>query len=102
MNNGKIVSFYGIQNLNECIQYVNEKNSKMVYPNLTEEEKESIDSILLDCYRESRIISLSYRDKGKILSYTGMIDRIDLIYRELFLLPKKKIPFGMIVGLKEK
>lgn len=102
MNEGNIMGFAAMQDLNECIAYVNEKNSKLSYPTLTQEEKESIDTILMNCYRESKIISLSYRDKGKVLSYTGVIERIDLIYKELFLLPKKKISFGMIVGLKEK
>lgn len=89
-----------IKNLNECISYVNEKNSNIQYPNLSNDDKESIDFILLEHYRESKIIALSYREKGKIKSYVGIIDRIDLIHKEIFLIPKKRISFSMIVGLK--
>lgn len=89
-----------IQNLNECISYVNKKNSSIKYPSLSNDEKNNIEHILLEYYRESKIIALSYRDKGKIKSYIGLIDRIDLIHKELFLIPKKRILFSMIVGLK--
>ncbi len=101
MNISKLMNFEPIKDLNESIAYVHEKNSKLEYPRLSEDKLESIDSILLNCYRESKLISITYRNKGKIASYTGMIERIDLIYRELFLSPKKKISFQMIVGIKD-
>lgn len=89
-----------IKNLNECISYVNEKNSNIEYPKLSITERQGIEKILLNHYRESKIIALSYRDKGKIKSYVGIIDRIDLIHKEIYLIPKKKINFSMIVGFK--
>ncbi len=101
MNLTKLMNFEPIKDLNESIAYVHEKNSKMEYPLLSEDKLESIDSLLLDYYRESKIISITYRNKGKIASYTGIIERIDLIYKELFLSPKKKISFQMIIGLKD-
>lgn len=90
-----------IDNLNESIEYANNKNSNYQYPQLSNDDTTSIGTLLIDYYTSSKIIALSYRDKGKIKSYVGIIDRIDLIHKELYLLPKKKISFSTIVGLKK-
>ncbi len=90
-----------INDLKESIAYVAEKQSHIEYPRLTEKQAESIDAILLQCYTRSKIISITYREKGKLYSYTGMIERIDLMYKELYLLPKKKVCFNSIIGINE-
>lgn len=90
-----------IDDLKESIAYVAEKQSHMEYPRLTQIQSNGIDAILLQCYTRSKIISITYREKGKIYSYTGMIERIDLMYKELYLLPKKKVCFNNIIGINE-
>lgn len=101
MDETTLMNFNIVRDLPESIAYVNERNKNMEYPALSMEERSSLGTLLLRYYRESKIISVSYREKGKIQSCTGIIDRIDLIYRELFLLPKKKISFSDIVGVKQ-
>ena len=88
-----------INSLKENLAYVTEKHSHFDYPKLTDSQVKGIDTLLLQCYTRSKIISITYREKGRILSYTGMIERIDLMYKELYLLPKKKINFNNIVGI---
>lgn len=95
------MNFDIVRDLSESIAYVNDKSRNMEYPALSKEERSSIGTLLLKYYRESKIISVSYREKGKIQSCTGIIDRIDLIYKQLFLLPKKRISFSDIVGVKQ-
>lgn len=90
-----------ISDLKESIAYVTEKHSHIEYPQLNENQRNSIDTLLLQCYTRSRIISITYREKGKVVSYTGMIERIDLIYKELYLLPKKKVCFKNIIGINK-
>lgn len=88
-----------IGDLKESIAFVAEKQSHIEYPRLSETQVNGIDTVLLQCYTRSKIISITYREKGRIVSYTGMIERIDLMYKELYLLPKKKIEFKNIIGI---
>lgn len=101
MDESTFIKFNLVRDLPESIAFVNDKNRNMEYPALSKEERSSMGTLLLKYYRESKIISISYREKGRIQSCTGIIDRIDLIYKQLFLLPKKKISFSDIVGIKQ-
>lgn len=88
-----------ILDLEKSIQYV-KKRDCVNHSKYTHQKIENLDILLLQHYTESKIICIYYLDKKKKYCYRGMIERIDLIYKELYLLPKKKIAFCKIIGIE--
>lgn len=87
-----------IMDLEKSINYVKKRNY-VHHTKYVHQEIKNLDILLLQHYAESKIICIYYMDKKKTYCYSGMIERIDLVYKEIYLLPKKKIAFCNIIGI---
>lgn len=104
MNKRKIAAYLGfdaLKGLNESINQENKKSNKIKRPQLSEDELNEMDLILLRCYRMKKEIIIKYFHKGKILKHIGFIDRINLIDKSIITTNNKKIDFVSILGLEE-
>lgn len=56
-------------------------------------------SRILSAYSKTNV-SIVYSYKGKSFLYTGKINYVDLIHKNVYLFPKKKISFSSIISIK--
>ena len=55
---------------------------------------------LQTCYTQNKQVNLTYRLKNKTKDYIGLIEHLDLIYKELYLSSKTKIAFRQIIKVE--
>lgn len=69
---------------------------KESFPFFGNRVKDEIGSVIFESYSLNKIICISYFENGIINSYSGVIEKIDLINDNLYLLPKKKFLINRI------
>lgn len=71
-------------------------------PALSEEEKMEMDFTLFDCYSQNKVVYISYYQNGTICSYSGVIENIDVLNKQIILLPKRKFFIPNIISVIAK
>ncbi len=74
---------------------------EVIYPLIEETDKNRFETLLFRLYIENCSVRIFYRHRGKIYQCMGKIERIDFIYKEVFLKPKKKLSFEKIIAIKQ-
>ncbi len=85
----KYLPFDSLKGLKEAIEKEDTlyKNKR---PQISEEEKLQMNLILFECYSKNKAIKIHYYTEGKMMEYSGVIQRIDILNKYIVLLPKKK------------
>lgn len=95
----KYLPFDSLKGLDKEIDKKNQKVFKKEIPILSEEQRTEMDITLFDCYSQNKIVFISYFDNGSITSYSGVISKIDVINKQLILIPKKRFNIDKIIGV---
>lgn len=95
----KYLPFDSLKGLQNEISKKNKKVFKKELPVLSEEQKIEMDITLFDCYSQNKVVSISYYDNGNISVYSGVISKIDVINKQLILIPKKRFKLDRIIGV---
>lgn len=95
----KYLPFDSLKGLKEKIYECDNDVYKISMPQLSDEQKEEMDYVIIKCYSGNRIINISYYENGDIKSYSGVINKIDFINKKIILYPKKKIDIDLIVNI---
>ena len=99
----KYLPFDSLKGLKEAIDLEDHKsNGKLKLPTITEEEKLQMNLILFECFSKNRAIRLFYLEEGELLEYSGVIKNIDVLNKQITLLPKKKFSIDSIYRLTIK
>ena len=86
----KYLPFDSLKGLKEAIEQEDYRVQKRKRPYMSEEEKFQMNLILFECYSKNRAIVLYYYEKDALKEYRGVIKKIDVLNRQIILLPKKK------------
>ena len=95
----KFLGFDALKGMNERISVLD--NDYIEPITLSDEDKENMDIDLIKAYMEKREIEIKQYKKGKLISLTGVIDKIDMIAHEVILTGRKRVPFESIVYLSK-
>lgn len=98
----KYLPFESLKGLKERIEREDQKRILKEIPALSEDEKLEMNYILFDCYSKNKAITISYLENGRMASYSGVIQKIDVLHRQLILLPKKKFSLENIYKIDLK
>lgn len=98
----KYLPFDSLKGLKEAIAQEDSALQQPTLPLISEEEKLQMNLILFECFSKNRAVHLYYFEEGKLLEYSGVIKSIDVLNRQLTLLPKKKFSIDSIYRLSVK
>lgn len=98
----KYLPFDSLKGLKEKIAKENSLNTLHEFPMLSEDEKEEMNLLLFDSYSRNQVITISYYENGKFKIYSGVIEKIDVVNRQVILLPKKKFDINYISKISAK
>lgn len=98
----KYLPFDSLKGLKEAIEQEDRKSSNDSIPTITEEEKLQMNLILFDCFSKNKAIHLYYFEEGKLLEYSGVIKSIDVLNKQVILLPKRKFAIDSIYRISIK
>ncbi|MDE6407736.1 MAG: YolD-like family protein [Anaeroplasmataceae bacterium] len=98
----KYLPFDSLKGLKEKIEQ--EDRKKLIYelPVLSEDERQEMNYILFDCYSQNRAVTISYLENGRTNSFSGVIQKIDVLNKQIIFLPKKKFPMESIYKIVMK
>ncbi len=98
----KYLPFESLKGLKEMIDL--EDRSKLINqgPSLSEDEQMEMNFILFECYSKNQAITLLYFENGIYKEYSGVIQKIDVVNRQILLLPKKKFQLDYICRINTK
>lgn len=105
MNKGRIAKYLGfdaLKGLKEEIEAENIKKCKAHRVQLSEDQLDEMNLVLLKSYRRKSELLIKVYNKGRIEEVTGIIDKIDIIEKYIILTSKKRISFSSIQELIEK
>ncbi|MCM1130213.1 MAG: YolD-like family protein [Roseburia sp.] len=92
----KYLPFDSLKGLKERIEQEDRRKFILDLPILSEDEKLEMNYILFDCYSRNKAITISYLENGKENSYSGVIQKIDVLNKQIIFLPKKKFSLDSI------
>ena len=93
----KYLPFDSLKGLKEAIDLEDHKsNGKLKLPTI------QMNLILFECFSKNRAIRLFYLEEGELLEYSGVIKNIDVLNKQITLLPKKKFSIDSIYRLTIK
>ena len=95
----RYLAFDALKGLKEEVKRFDDNLFKMDLPILSDEKKDEMDIILFNCYSYNKIINIYYYEDGQIISYSGVIKKIDLINRKIIFFPKKCFELEKIVNV---
>lgn len=98
----KYLPFDSLKGLKERIAAEDFSNEKRKLPVISEEEKLQMNYILFDCFSRNKAITIYYFDNGKVLDYSGVIHKIDILHKQIVFLPKKKFSMDCIYKIEMK
>lgn len=98
----KYLPFESLKGLKEMIQAEDEKHLVSQKPNLSEDEQMEMNFILFECYSKNQAITLLYYENGIYKEYSGVIQKIDVVNRQILLMPKKKFQLDFICRINSK
>lgn len=98
----KYLPFESLKGLKEMIDL--EDRSQLINqgPSLSEDEQMEMNFILFECYSKNQAITLLYFENGIYKEYSGVIQKIDVVNRQIILLPKKKFQLDYICRINTK
>jgi len=98
----KYLPFESLKGLKEMIDL--EDRSQLINqgPSLSEDEQMEMNFILFECYSKNQAITLLYFENGIYKEYSGVIQKIDVVNRQILLLPKKKFQLDYICRINTK
>lgn len=98
----KYLPFESLKGLKEMINL--EDRSQLINqgPSLSEDEQMEMNFILFECYSKNQAITLLYFENGIYKEYSGVIQKIDVVNRQILLLPKKKFQLDYICRINTK
>ena len=98
----KYLPFESLKGLKEMIDL--EDRSQLINqgPSLSEDEQMEMNFILFECYSKNQAITLLYFENGIYKEYSGVIQKIDVVNRQILLLPKKKFQPDYICRINTK
>ncbi|MDE6655607.1 MAG: YolD-like family protein [Anaeroplasmataceae bacterium] len=91
----KYLPFDSLKGLKERINQEDRQNKKGI-PTLSEDEKLEMNYILFDCFSRNKAITISYFENGRENSFSGVIQKIDVLNKQIVFLPKRKFSMESI------
>ena len=91
----KYLPFDSLKGLKERIEQEDRQNKKGI-PTLSEDEKLEMNYILFDCFSRNKAITISYFENGRENSFSGVIQKIDVLNKQIVFLPKRKFSMESI------
>ncbi|MDE7162031.1 MAG: YolD-like family protein [Anaeroplasmataceae bacterium] len=98
----KYLPFDSLKGLKERIMEADQHYNQQRMPRLSEDEKLQMNYILFDCYSRNQAIRIYYYENGKILDYSGVIQKIDVLHKQIIFLPRKKFSIEQIYKIEQK
>ncbi len=98
----KYLPFDALKGLHEQIRIEDAVSKMEQFPELSEDELIEMNGILFDCYSKNKAIVISYYENGSFHHYSGVIAKIDIINKQIILLPKKKFNISCISKISAK
>ncbi|MDE6660943.1 MAG: YolD-like family protein [Anaeroplasmataceae bacterium] len=98
----KYLPFDSLKGLKERIEQEDRRKFTLDLPILSEDEKLEMNYILFDCYSRNKAITISYLENGRTNSYSGVVQKIDVINKQIIFLPKKKFSMDSIYKIVMK
>lgn len=95
----KYLPFDALKGLKEAINLEYSENQKREFPLLSEDQLLNIDEIIFECYSLNKPINISYFEDGDFNEYSGVIERIDYINRQIVLIPKRRFSINRIIDV---
>lgn len=92
----KYLPFDSLKGLKEQIELEDERAKNFIHPVLSEDEKAAMDFTLFDCYSRNKVITISYFENGSYKQYSGIIEKIDIINKQITLIPRKRFTIDSI------
>jgi hypothetical protein len=97
----RYLPFDALKGLKESIGVIDDSKNKIEKPNFGEDELYDMDVTMMRCYGNRSIVTIEYISSGVKESKSGVIEKIDLVDKALFIHPKKKIYIKDIIGITE-
>lgn len=98
----KYLPFESLKGLKEMIDLEDRNQLINQGPSLSEDEQMEMNFILFECYSKNQAITLLYFENGIYKEYSGVIQKIDVVNRQILLLPKKKFQLDYICRINTK
>ena len=98
----KYLPFDSLKGWKEELRQKEKKKKKQPFPILSDEQKDQMDVTLFECYSQNKAILISYYENGTFVSYSGVIENIDVLNGQIILLPKKKFFMDRIAAVSVK
>lgn len=98
----KYLPFDSLKGLKEQIELADRQANQRQKPTLSEDEKLQMNYILFDCYSRNKAITISYFENGRIYDFSGVIQKIDVLNKQIIFLPKKKFSMDKIYHIETK
>ncbi|MDE6241931.1 MAG: YolD-like family protein [Anaeroplasmataceae bacterium] len=92
----KYLPFDSLKGLKERIELEDKQKLIDEFPILSEDEKLEMNYMLFDCYSRNQAVTISYLENGRTNSYSGVIQKIDVLNKQIIFMPKKKFPMESI------
>lgn len=92
----KYLPFDSLKGLKEQIELEDKKAKSPIIPILSEDERTAMDFTLFDCYSHNKAITISYFENGRYKQYSGIIEKIDIINKQIILIPRKRFTIDLI------
>ncbi len=98
----KYLPFDSLKGFNERLIQEDQKLLKIVPPVLSEDERLAMDFILFECFSRNRAVTISYYEDGNLKRYSGVIEKIDILNKQIYLMPKRRFGIDYIFKVAEK
>lgn len=98
----KYLPFESLKGLKEQLNLEDQYTKKSVIPNKSDDEKLQMNYILFDCYSRNKAITISYFENGLLHKYSGVIQKIDVVNKQIIFLPKRKFSMDVIYEIVMK
>lgn len=92
--------FYSVLSEKEIKDLYNEKEETII-PELSDDQKQEIENIIIECYNNQKNVNAKIVNKNKIILVEGKITKLDPIHKAVYI-NKKMILFNNIIEVKQK
>lgn len=98
----KYLPFDAVKGLKESLANEDQKVLVKTLPTLSDDQRMQMDSTLFECFSHNKAITISYFENGSFKNYSGIIQKIDVINKQIVLLPRKKFIIDNITEVVAK
>lgn len=95
----KFLPFDALEGYKDHIRKASANRKRISMPILSEDQLDSLDILIMDCYNEHTYINVDYYDDGYIVRYSGVIEDIDTIKAEIILDSKEHLKIKQITRI---